>query len=336
MDYAEIDQAVDTRARVRFAKGHLSGHSDWTGTLVGYNDLYDTVHVYVDAPGNPESGSKITYSRGDVELSEPAPFRETTIRIHGVERVIRTEMGGKVKTVKQLEAAHTKAVRAAIDGARQARLDDQYAEMVASAQKPQKDRDGWPGSGRATRTRLMAEAAEWRVKYGKASPVKFPAYTDHQKAKAPFPTPTATRVPEYLIETAPGEYATREAAESTGATERVDEVLPGLAVARNTSNGDRSTWVLRHLPSVAAGDEKAHLGAGFKTRARAREVALTDLAHLDWTRSQDELVADSVTSATVRFVKFREMFQTSKKFAWAEERMREAEAELTPLSLAAA
>jgi hypothetical protein len=38
-------------------------------------------------------------------------YRETTIRIHGLERVIRTEQTG---TVKQLEAAHTKAVKAAV------------------------------------------------------------------------------------------------------------------------------------------------------------------------------------------------------------------------------
>lgn len=38
-------------------------------------------------------------------------FRETTIRVHGVERVVRTE---RRTTVKALESVHTKAVKAAI------------------------------------------------------------------------------------------------------------------------------------------------------------------------------------------------------------------------------
>ena len=70
MDSAPTIEDITARRTVRFAKGHLAKHTGWTGTLVGYNDLYDTVHVYVDAPGNPESGSKITYSRKDVEFVE--------------------------------------------------------------------------------------------------------------------------------------------------------------------------------------------------------------------------------------------------------------------------
>ena len=41
-------------------------------------------------------------------------FRETTIRANGVERVIRTERTGKVRTVRQLESAHTRSVMAAV------------------------------------------------------------------------------------------------------------------------------------------------------------------------------------------------------------------------------
>lgn len=64
-------------------------------------------------------------------VEEPAPVehRETTIRVADVERVIRTEVGGKIRTVKQLEAAHTKAVKAAIVAACQGKLDKQYASL---------------------------------------------------------------------------------------------------------------------------------------------------------------------------------------------------------------
>ncbi|MEU7039801.1 hypothetical protein AB0A77_01930 [Streptomyces varsoviensis] len=224
---------IKARRTVRFARGHLSKYAGWTGTLVGYNDLYDSVHVYVNAPGNPESGSKITYSRKDAEFcDEKGPrdverrevpdialtgHRETTLRVAGVEHVVRTERGGKIRTVKQLEAAHTKAVKAAINAARQADLDAEYADMVAAAQKPRKDKKGFPGSGERARQRLLDEADAWRSKYGTAKPVKSVpcGYVDARKG---FPKVTYTSVvPDYLVEIEPGHYATTEAAESMGA-----------------------------------------------------------------------------------------------------------------------
>jgi hypothetical protein len=49
-------------------------------------------------------------------------FRETRVTVAGTEHVIRTELGGKVRTVRQLESTHTKAVKAALIDARRANL----------------------------------------------------------------------------------------------------------------------------------------------------------------------------------------------------------------------
>lgn len=123
-----IPSTEDIRARrtVKFVRGHLAEHTTWIGIVVGYNAAYDTVKVYVYEPGSPEwvyepgdAGwlTKTSYARADVEWYEPAEkaapeHRETTIRIHGVERVVRTE---RATTVKALEGAHTKAVKAALE-----------------------------------------------------------------------------------------------------------------------------------------------------------------------------------------------------------------------------
>ncbi|MFB6885829.1 hypothetical protein ACFCY8_33920 [Streptomyces noursei] len=137
----------------------------------------------------------------------------------------------------------------------------------------------------------------------------------------------AGAVTDYLLEVAPGEYATAEAAEAMGAKERVDEVLPGLAVARGKRDG--SVWGLVHLPSHTEERERRHLGPLFKSRQRARDVARADLAHLDWTRSTQELLDDPVTGATVKIVKCRELLKTGPKSnAWAREPLRQAEADL--------
>lgn len=142
-------------------------------------------------------------------------YRETTIRVHGVERIIRTELAGAVKTVKQLEAAHAKAVKAAITDARQAKLDARYADLVADAQKPQEDTAGFPGAGERHRERALAEAGEWRRVYGTAKPLKSPTcnYVDARKG---FPSVRFTDKPsdKFLIQVAPGEYVSRELLET--------------------------------------------------------------------------------------------------------------------------
>jgi hypothetical protein len=213
-----IPTAEDIKARrtVRFAAGHLAGHTDWTGVVVGYNDLYDTVHVYVDAPGNSESGSKITYSRKDVEWFEPAPVehRETTVRVAGVERVIRTEVGGKIRTVKQLESAHTKSVKAAVIEMRRTNLDAYrltLATLEAAPWSPARDRD-------IEATKRIIRRAERGTITSHGTP---------GVSTAPFPKVRyTTEIPEYLTEVAPGHYATAEAAEGLFDLPEVPEPEP--------------------------------------------------------------------------------------------------------------
>ncbi|MEW2434236.1 hypothetical protein AB0952_08645 [Streptomyces caniferus] len=160
----------------------------------------------------------------------------------------------------------------------------------------------------------------------------FPGYVDHAKARRPNPLPSRIDVPDYLVELARGEYATTEAAEAMKASEHVDEVLPGLGVVRDHEGG--SKWLLRHLPSVTEERPNDHLGPVFKTRKRAREVALAELAHLDWTRPTQDLLDDAVTGPTVRTIKWREYIAAAKRNAWAEPKLREAEAELAAATIA--
>ncbi|MET7939699.1 hypothetical protein [Streptomyces sp. NPDC005302] len=150
----------------------------------------------------------------DIVTEELAPVehRETTVRVASVTRVIRTEVGGKIRTVKQLETAHTKAVRTFIDAARQAELDERYADMVTAAQAPQEDAEGWPGSGERRRRRALADADAWRAKYGKVKSVKVIA-SAWDAAVKPLTALRTTDPTTYLTEVAPGHYATAEAAE---------------------------------------------------------------------------------------------------------------------------
>jgi hypothetical protein len=226
-----------------------------------------------------------------------ATFRETTIRVAGVDRVIRTELSGKIRNVKQLEAAHTKDVKAAIIDMRIAASPDSMPREMAD--------------------RLARRATQ------------FPA-CNYVAARKGFPKATSTSdVPEYLVKVGEDEYATTEAAESMGASERVDEILPGLTLRRYGKG-----WALFHLAS--ADDKHPHgfnLGPVFKTQKRAREVALTELAGLDFTRSGEALVADEETSAVVKFVKLREFVAASKQNAWAEDELRQAEKAVSALAV---
>ncbi|CAL9611530.1 hypothetical protein SUDANB1_05637 [Streptomyces sp. enrichment culture] len=59
-------------------------------------------------------------------------FRETTVTVYGTTRTIRTERTG---TVKQLDAAHTKAVRAALTELHEAGKGDALKAAQAAAKK---------------------------------------------------------------------------------------------------------------------------------------------------------------------------------------------------------
>jgi hypothetical protein len=141
-------------------------------------------------------------------VNEPAPVehRETTIRVAGVERVIRTEVGGKVRTVKQLEAAHAKSVKAALVEMRKAGAPTLRAKARAVG-------DGGKGE-------FSKLAARWERGV-------FAAHGTPGVSSAPFPKFRFTgEIPEYLTEVAPGHYATAEAAEGLFDVPEVPEPLP--------------------------------------------------------------------------------------------------------------
>ncbi|WP_326742628.1 hypothetical protein [Streptomyces sp. NBC_01768] len=218
-------------------------------------------------------------------------FRETKIRVDGVEQTIRTE---RTSTVKRLETDHTKAVKAALVARR--------TEVLSIVFDPDK-----------------------AAKMAKAATV-FPAcnWVDARKG---FPkAPTGKPIPDYLVEVAPGHYATAEAAKSMGAEELFEEVLPGLRVCRYA---DGTRWTLRLAGTVTEEKpEGTHLGPLFKSRDRARQVALDELSGFDWTRPADELKADEAAGTTVRFIKWREHVARKPSDTWAWEQLREAEAAL--------
>jgi hypothetical protein len=135
-------------------------------------------------------------------MASTTNYRETMIRVASIERVIRTEMGGKVRTAKQLEAAHTKAVKGALVDMRRANLDGfkrAAVELEARPWFPLKDQD-------VKRAHNIARRAERGTLHSHGTP--------GVDAK-PFPPVRYTEtVPEYLVEVEPGHYATAEAAES--------------------------------------------------------------------------------------------------------------------------
>lgn len=223
-------------------------------------------------------------------------FRETTIRVHGVEQTIRTE---RTTTIKRLDTDHAKAVKAALIELRTAEYSKTFNPELATAK-----------AIRETRGAVSS-------------------YVDARKdlPKAPYNKP----VPDYMVQISPGHYATPEAAAGMGASEIGDEVLPGLEVRRQRANGTR--WVLHKVGSET--DEKpngVHLGPVFKTKAKARTVATDELAGFDWTRTADQLTADELAGATVRFVKVRELVEASSRNGWAKEDLRKAEDTLKALT----
>lgn len=239
-------------------------------------------------------------------------FRETTVRVFGVERVVRTQ---RTTTVKALEAAHTKAVKAALTELTTAPSEKRTARLAGL--EKQSRMEGRSTTGNRTRAyidhihtpKFRAPECGWNDARKGWPKVRF-----------------SSVVPDYLDEVAPGEYATPEAAATM--TADIDETLPGLSLERV---GTR--WAFFHLASAT--DDKPHgvsLGPVFKTRERARRVAIEELAGYDWTRSVDELLSDALLSARVKFIKAREAAARKPSDMWLQEEARKAE---EALSLAA-
>ncbi|MFJ9213051.1 hypothetical protein [Streptomyces sp. NPDC102264] len=144
-------------------------------------------------------------------------FRETKLRIFGVERVIRTERTGKVRTIKQLESAHTKAVKSALEGVQAADMAAQHEERMADIRsRAYSDPEGFGewGVGQGERNRARDIAVEEAL-YARLPKVRFNfPRCNWVDARKGFPkAPTGRPIPTYLVEVAPGEYATQEVAE---------------------------------------------------------------------------------------------------------------------------
>ncbi|MCM2391759.1 hypothetical protein [Streptomyces albipurpureus] len=236
-------------------------------------------------------------------------FRETTLRVTGAERVIRTERKG---TVKHLEAAHTKAVKAAL------------LEMRKAAAPALRDRP-----------MLMDRGGNW-VDWGKQADRwergTFPSRVgvDVWTVRRPFPKVRFTEeVPADLIKIGPTEYATMEAAASMGVGEIAEEVLPGLFLRRFGID----EWALA-MPSTADDyrPDGYHVGTLFAVRKRARQVAVEELSIFDWTRTADEMRADELLVATVQVIRWREQVARKPSDILARDALREAREALEALS----
>ncbi|EHM24272.1 hypothetical protein SPW_7366 [Streptomyces sp. W007] len=231
--------------------------------------------------------------------------RETVLTVTGITRVIRTERTG---TVKKLEADHTRAVKAALVDMRKAGVPDLRARARAV---------GEGGKGRISKMADLWERGG------------FTPYGTYNVAamRKPFPKVTPADVPDYFVETAPGEYVTSEIAEESGATEMLEEILPGLKVGR-----DGRYWVLRLAGSATAEKPNGtHLGPCFRTKAAARKSALTELASFNWTRPHAEIRDDERAKTVVVWIKLREFAARKPSDQWRQEDARKAEVAIREL-----
>ncbi|PKA37945.1 hypothetical protein [Streptomyces sp. SM8] len=130
-------------------------------------------------------------------------FRETILRSQGVEHVVRTEGTG---TVKQLEAAHTKAVKAT--------LLELKRETLPALRKAAEDAAAKAGHQTFGVEYHRAEALRVAVRRAeKGTITKFGTY-DVATMRKPWPKVRfTTEVPEYLTEVEPGHWATPEVAD---------------------------------------------------------------------------------------------------------------------------
>lgn len=141
------------------------------------------------------------------EPAEVVEYRETVLTVAGVERIVRTEMGGKVRTVKQLEAAHTKTVKAALVEMRRANLPALEVAAKDAERLAADPHAGWAVKDAAKRARNIARRAERGTLHSHGT-------YDVATMRKPHPPVRYTEtVPEYLVEVEPGHYATHEAAE---------------------------------------------------------------------------------------------------------------------------
>jgi hypothetical protein len=141
----------------------------------------EAIHAYRELQRAAEAAPAVDETPEVATTSAPvANFRETALTVAGVERVVRTELGGKLRTVKQLEAAHTKSVKETIIKMRVDAAPDTMPHEMAE--------------------RLAKRATQ------------FPA-CNWDAARRPLRPVTTEDPATYLVEIAPGHYATHDAAE---------------------------------------------------------------------------------------------------------------------------
>ncbi|MFD3543135.1 hypothetical protein ACFWUQ_27070 [Streptomyces sp. NPDC058662] len=132
-------------------------------------------------------------------------FRETTVRVAGVDHRVRTKVEGRIRTVAQLESAHTKAVKVKLAQLRGANLPAYRAAVVAAEAASERVGKRWMEEQGAVRARAILRRAERGTFVSHASPW----------AAALRPTPKFRfpgEVPACLVEIEANRYATPDAA----------------------------------------------------------------------------------------------------------------------------
>lgn len=136
-------------------------------------------------------------------------FRETSIRVSGTARVIRTERGRG--TVAKMDAAHTKAVKAALEEMDRALVDAFHADAMAhltTAEYP--DPEGWGDMAvGAGERRRAADIADEEARYAQSLAKRrftFPRST-WADARKGWPKVTfKPAIPAYLTQIEPGHW----------------------------------------------------------------------------------------------------------------------------------
>ncbi|MDX3551020.1 hypothetical protein PV729_04405 [Streptomyces europaeiscabiei] len=160
----------------------------------------EAIHAYREFQRAAEAP---TTEPAEKEGTSSTDYRETTIRIAGTVHVVRTERGSA--SVRQLEAAHTKAVRNTIVAARKSTLPALEASAKAAEDAASGHRSG-PALEEATRRRAAVRRAQ------RGTLPSWGTYNVEAAAK-PFPRVRFTgKIPEYLTEVEPGHYVTQGAA----------------------------------------------------------------------------------------------------------------------------
>lgn len=148
-----------------------------------------------------------------------ADFRETVLTLIGVRHIVRTERGNG--TVAQLDAKHTKAVKAFLETDHRRIIDAGHADRVAhlkAAGYP--DPEGWGDNGKGLGESIRArDIAQEEARYAKSPKLgrryRFPQ-CNWDATRRPLRALPTTDPLTYLTEVEPGHYATAEAAEGLG------------------------------------------------------------------------------------------------------------------------